>query len=104
MMGDELMPCPFCGEEPQVLRDGHTVAHACMVLDREIRTTRAGWNHRFERTCHAVHSETAMEDELVCSECGSSLGVVLRDGRTLLPRHCACCGSRIMRGDTDERS
>ena len=55
-------------------------------------------------TCHAVHSETAMEDELVCSECGSSLGIVLRDGRTLLPHFCACCGARTTRGDTDERS
>ena len=51
--GDDqmLLPCPFCGESPQLLRDGHTVAHACMVLDREIRTTVSGWNHRTQRTC-----------------------------------------------------
>ena len=55
-------------------------------------------------TCHAVHSETAMEDELVCSECGNYLGVVLRDGRTLLPHFCACCGARTTRGDVDERA
>lgn len=55
-------------------------------------------------TCRAVRSDTSNDDELVCSECDSSLGVSLRDGRTLLPRHCACCGARVMRGDTDERS
>ncbi|WP_040651043.1 hypothetical protein [Olsenella profusa] len=53
-------------------------------------------------TCRAVRSDTSNDDELVCSECDSSLGVSLRDGRTLLPRHCACCGARVMRGDTDE--
>lgn len=103
-MSDELRACPFCGEEPQLLRDGHTVAHACMVLNREIRTTRTAWNHRSGRTCHAVRSETAMEDELVCSECGNYLGVVLRDGRTLLPHFCGRCGVRVTRGDADERA
>lgn len=49
---DELLPCPFCGEAPQVLSDGHTVAHACMVLGKEIRTTPRGWNTRWHPPLH----------------------------------------------------
>ena len=46
-MSKGLRTCPFCGEEPQLLRDGHTVAHYCKVINREMRTDSAEqWNHR----------------------------------------------------------
>lgn len=44
---ERLLKCPFCGEDPQLLRDGRTVAHACMVLDRELRAMRQAWNTRW---------------------------------------------------------
>ena len=42
--GDPL-PCPFCGEVPQVSANG-TVMHACRVLDRELRASLTAWNQR----------------------------------------------------------
>ena len=44
---EELKPCPFCGELPQVA-DG-TAMHACRVRDREMRVPVAAWNSRTER-------------------------------------------------------
>ena len=46
-MSDELLPCPFCGERPVLLRDESTAAHACSALDIELRVPRRAWNHRF---------------------------------------------------------
>lgn len=39
------LPCPFCGEMPQVSDDG-TAMHACRVLNRELRVPLAAWNQR----------------------------------------------------------
>lgn len=46
---DEPSRCPWCGEPPQRLGGGR-VAHACRVLDMELRTSAAAWNSRaFDR-------------------------------------------------------
>ena len=50
-MNDELLPCPFCGERPVLLRDGTTAAHACSALDIELRVPRRVWNHRYRGIC-----------------------------------------------------
>lgn len=50
-------------------------------------------------TCHAVHSDTAADDELVCSECGALVGVEREDGNLLFcSRYCECCGARVVIG------
>lgn len=47
-------------------------------------------------TCHAVHSATSADDELVCSECGATLGAEI-DGRQAFVRNfCPCCGARVV--------
>ena len=40
----ELRPCKHCGEKPQVLKSDGRAAHACRVLDRELRMTVDEWN------------------------------------------------------------
>lgn len=50
-------------------------------------------------TCRAVHQGTSMDDELVCSECGASLGVEVDDEQRFIPNFCSCCGSRVVSGD-----
>lgn len=47
-------------------------------------------------TCHAVHSNTAADDELVCSECGERLGAVLPAIGMVMPPHCPHCGARVV--------
>ena len=50
-------------------------------------------------TCRAVHQGTSMDDELVCSECGASLGVEVDDEQRFIPKFCSCCGARVVSGD-----
>ena len=50
-------------------------------------------------TCRAVHQGTSMDDELVCSECGASLGVEVDGKRMFVPNFCSCCGARVVSGD-----
>lgn len=40
----ELRCCKHCGEKPQLLKKDSRVAHACRVLDRELRMTVDEWN------------------------------------------------------------
>lgn len=49
--------------------------------------------------CRAVHQGTSMDDELVCSECGASLGVEVDDEQRFIPKFCSCCGARVVSGD-----
>lgn len=49
--------------------------------------------------CRAVHQGTSMDDELVCSECGASLGVEADGERMFVPNFCSCCGSRVVSDD-----
>lgn len=48
-------------------------------------------------TCEAVHSATSADDELVCSECGATLGVETDGRQTFVRNFCPCCGARVMR-------
>lgn len=50
-------------------------------------------------TCHVVHSDTAADDELVCSECGAHLGAVLPSIGAVLPHYCPGCGARVVDDD-----
>lgn len=61
------------------------------------------WEQTFNRiadlidpTCHAVHSATSMDDELVCSECGAILGVEVDGMQAFMNRFCPCCGARVV--------
>lgn len=47
-------------------------------------------------TCRAVHQGTSMDDELVCSECGASLGVEAAGEQRFVPNFCSCCGARVV--------
>lgn len=47
-------------------------------------------------TCRAVHQGTSMDDELVCSECGASLGVEVDGEQKFVSKFCPCCGARVV--------
>lgn len=49
-------------------------------------------------TCHAVHSDTAADDELVCSECGAYMGAIVPFIGAVLPLYCPSCGARVVEG------
>lgn len=50
-------------------------------------------------TCCAVHQDTSMDDELVCSRCGASLGVEVGGRQMFVPNFCSCCGARVVSDD-----
>lgn len=63
------------------------------------------WCDVFERladlidpTCHAVHPDTAADDELVCSECGAYMGAIVPFIGAVLPLYCPSCGARVVEG------
>lgn len=91
---DEPSQCPFCGEMPQVSKEGIAM-HACRVLDREIRVPVAAWNRRAERTCHLIDcppSTCARKEGWAtwpkCSECGEA---VRRKAN-----YCSNCGAKVV--------
>jgi hypothetical protein len=49
-------------------------------------------------TCHAVHPDTAADDELVCSECGAYMGAIVPFIGAVLPLYCPSCGARVVEG------
>lgn len=49
-------------------------------------------------TCTAIVDETHdMDDELVCSSCGCTLGFIVDNQPPTLTKYCPSCGSRIVR-------
>ena len=50
-------------------------------------------------TCLAVHQGTSMDDELVCSRCGASLGAEVGGRQMFVPNFCSCCGARVVSRD-----
>lgn len=86
---EELKPCPFCGELPQVA--GGTAMHACRVLDREMRVPVAAWNLRSERTCRIVSAKEAGRTGYApaCSSCGWQSAVWHQYS------YCPNCGARV---------
>lgn len=49
-------------------------------------------------TCTAIVDEThGMDDELVCSSCGCTLGFIVDNQPPTLTKYCPSCGSRIVR-------
>ena len=91
--------------------DGHvavecgSVAHA-LGLAYEVHGTIAAFSgdavarlaDLIDPTCHAVHSDTAADDELVCSECGAYMGAIVPFIGAVLPLYCPSCGARVVEG------
>ena len=93
----ELLSCPFCGSEADVIDydDECWVAHQCMngtsvetdsyeTVDEAI----AAWNTRAERTCRIT--EYADAPIPVCSECGA----VQPDDYAVY--YCWSCGAKVV--------
>lgn len=103
-MVNEPMPCPFCGELPQMSKEGIAM-HACRVLDREIRVPVAVWNRRAERTCRPeVCDDGVGAWGVYCSECGyrfagphgkREVPEHMATRRDIMPCYCPSCGSRV---------
>lgn len=65
------------------------------------RMARDGMRHLadlIDPTCHAVHPDTAADDELVCSECGAYMGAIAPFIGAVLPLYCPSCGARVVEG------
>lgn len=106
-MTDEPKPCPFCGGEAKVAKEGswtdqslfYSVFCTCCRSQgywfRTIEEAIAAWNQRAERTCHIVqhgHLFTLSDGtelyESACSECGAYLGDE--------DNYCSICGARVV--------
>ena len=104
----ELLPCPFCGGEADVIDydDECWVAHQCAngtsVETNSYETEAeaiAAWNSRAERTCkwELEHSGTPY-DKWRCSKCGYLFVEPRCDqGYTdLEPNYCPNCGAKVV--------
>ena len=99
MNGNELKPCPFCGEEAMIItaesmHDGRLFGIMCSVChsrgdvyDTEAEAVEA-WNSRAERTCRFLPFVDGKGDG-VCSECES----LMYD----TDNYCPNCGARVIR-------
>lgn len=78
----------------------------CRIID-DVLGVNGAWGAKAARiladlidpTCNAVHQDTSMDDELVCSECGAPLGVEVDGVRMFVPDFCSCCGARVVSCD-----
>lgn len=97
----ELLPCPFCGGEADLIdmsdayEAEYWVAHQCpsgasaeTYSYETAAEAIAAWNNRAERTCRIV--EYADAPILVCSECGA----VQPDDYAVY--YCWSCGAKVV--------
>ena len=96
-MEETLRPCPFCGAEAEIVRNG-SGSYFVRCADKQCAAktrlyhenengARLAWNRRAERTCHYVYDREICAWR--CSECGGLEPV----GDHV--RYCPDCGARI---------
>lgn len=100
----ELLPCPFCGGEADVIDydDECWVAHQCAngtAVETDsyetVNEAIAAWNTRVERTCSVV----CIIDGLIMDEPNSielSCGHTFETWDEVPPNYCPNCGARVM--------
>ena len=95
-MEETLRPCPFCGAEAEIVRNG-SGSYFVRCADKQCAAktrlyhenengARLAWNRRAERTCHMVDNGC----ELCCSECDC------RHDYDDEPNYCHNCGARVV--------
>lgn len=72
--------------------DGNAYADVADMCDEDLADL-------IDPTCFAVHQGTSMDDELVCSRCGASLGAEVGGRQMFVPNFCSCCGARVVSRD-----
>ena len=90
----ELLPCPFCGSEADIVVYGATGEHTVECLEcgaegaTEYDEAKAieAWNTRIERTC--------FEDGCLCSSCGREFPHDMCSDWEL--NYCPNCGARVV--------
>lgn len=125
MTATELLPCPFCGGEAELIKGLHSVdgdvytlyGVSCLYGDSdqaaldgaygvehsifgyffEYQAIEA-WNTRAQETCQMteVFCGTASGVEWVCSACGSTCFVSEPMDTDEKPNYCPNCGRRVM--------
>lgn len=101
-MATEMKPCPFCGRNVVLEREGSTYRAGCDedcpacndnwfgVAEEAIEA----WNMRHERTCTYDEGENY---DLICSACGWN-----RRGALNIPNYCPHCGARVENATKEE--
>lgn len=96
-MGDELLPCPFCGKEANVSecqgRDDRFYVWCdgccCTVMYRSRQAAIDAWNTRSERTCRLKMTTVGWS----CSACHVVSWTTERKPK---PNYCPHCGAKVV--------
>ena len=101
----DLLPCPFCGGEAQLLGsmiDGYRVEciGTCYCSTQRYRSDDHGaiaaWNTRAERTCHNMNKH-GYSLRLECLACGyGSITTECRERMDKPQNYCPNCGAKVI--------